>query len=227
MAQKAPKAKPIVIGFCGDSSVGKTALYTRLGKGIFSTTVPTISSDTIVNKITVEGQVHTVQFIDTAGQESFRSQTLSYIRNVQTILFCFDISSKNSFNSIQYWVDTYEQNHINRKIPVRMLLGCKSDLAKNRQVSLEEAKALADKNELTYLECSAKTEDGLKDFVKNLVMKFKAQNPTLVNFGVDAKATSELSQKTQEDAILNITKQPAQTPTGAGQAQNAAESQCC
>jgi len=49
------------------------------------------------------------------------------------------------------------KSHIEPHRAVFILVGCKSDLADKREVSLEEANRFAEYNEMAFIETSAKT----------------------------------------------------------------------
>lgn len=46
-----------------------------------------------------------VQLWDTAGTERYKTITPIYYRNVDGVLLIFDLTNKNSFINVQYWVD--------------------------------------------------------------------------------------------------------------------------
>jgi GTPase SAR1 family protein len=62
---------------------------------------------------------------DTAGQERFRTITTSYFRGAQGILLVYDVTDRQSFNSIRNWVGQIDQHadvHVNK-----ILIGNKCD----------------------------------------------------------------------------------------------------
>merc|ERR1712146_325654 len=68
---------------------------------------------------------------------------------------CFDVSNRGSFEHVSSWVSDI---HKNARGDVDVVLcGCKCDLPESsRQVSAEEAEALAQKYDIKYFEASAK-----------------------------------------------------------------------
>lgn len=107
---------------------------------------------------------------DTAGQEDYdRLRPLSY-PDTDVILMCFSIDSPDSLENIpEKW--SPEVRHFCPNVPV-ILVGNKKDLrndpytvkSKIKTVSTEEGKAMAEKiNAFGYLECSAKTKDGVRE----------------------------------------------------------------
>ncbi|KAM8917403.1 ras homolog family member Ca isoform 1-T1 [Spinachia spinachia] len=111
---------------------------------------------------------------DTAGQEDYdRLRPLSY-PDTDVILMCFSIDSPDSLENIpEKW--TPEVKHFCPKVPI-ILVGNKRDLrndeptrrelAKMKQepVKTEEGKDMASRIcAFGYLECSAKTKDGVRE----------------------------------------------------------------
>ncbi len=73
-----------------------------------------------------------MQIWDTAGQERFRTITTSYFRGAQGILLVYDVTDRNSFNSIKTWVEEIERNadrHVNK-----VLIGNKCDVEESARV---------------------------------------------------------------------------------------------
>lgn len=62
-----------------------------------------------------------LQVWDTAGQERFRSITQSYYHSADALVLVYDITSRESFNSLPGWVKEVEQ-YASRKI-ISVLVG--------------------------------------------------------------------------------------------------------
>ena len=71
----------------------------------------------------------------------------------------YDITSRESFVSLARWI-AEAKTHGNKDITL-ILVGNKSDLEENREVTVEEAHAFADQNSLLYIETSAKTGENV------------------------------------------------------------------
>ncbi|KAF3859966.1 hypothetical protein F7725_000221 [Dissostichus mawsoni] len=110
---------------------------------------------------------------DTAGQEDYdRLRPLSY-PDTDVILMCFSWTAPTAWNIPEKW--TPEVKHFCPNVPI-ILVGNKKDLrnddhtrrelAKMKQepVKSEEARDMANRiNAFGYLECSAKTKDGVRE----------------------------------------------------------------
>ena len=119
-----PKFK---ITFIGDQSTGKTSLITRFKHGSFDGQYQaTIGVDFMSKTVFVGGTSVRLQLWDSAGQERFHSLIPSYIRDSMAVVIVFDLTNKQSFNSVNVWLDYVKKS---RGDDVQLfLVGNKSDL---------------------------------------------------------------------------------------------------
>ncbi|VBB18902.1 Ras-related protein Rab-1A [Yasminevirus sp. GU-2018] len=154
----------IKIVVVGDSGVGKSALLTRFADGTYTDTyVSTIGVDFKMKTVDIDGKVVKIQMWDTAGQERFRAITAAYYRGCNGVMFVFDISSRESLDSIAKWRSEVEKYASDKQLKVQcVLVGNKSDLD-HRAVSSEKARQVADLLEMEYFETSARLSDTVDD----------------------------------------------------------------
>lgn len=96
-----------------------------------------------------------------AGQERFRALAPSYIRDSQVAVVVYDVSSRASFLNVPQWIA--DARAVQGSDAVLALVGNKSDLGADRQVSLEEAEAKArDLGVMVFLETSAREGHNIK-----------------------------------------------------------------
>lgn len=62
------------------------------------------------------------QIWDTAGQERFRTITTSYVRGSEGILLVYDVTDRNSFESISSWMEQISQVCVSSTILVSSML---------------------------------------------------------------------------------------------------------
>jgi small GTP-binding protein len=142
----------------GDAAVGKSNLLLRYVHGQFKPEYQlTIGVEFGAKNIEISSKLFRIQIWDTAGQENFRSITRAYYKNSVCALVVYDISSRDSFNNVMSWIEDCKNQ--SPKTIFMVLVGNKCDLEDKRQVSYEEGKELADKNQLLFFESSAK--DGI------------------------------------------------------------------
>ena len=147
------KLKLIVVG---NQGTGKSSILNRFVNDTFEENYQTtIGLDFQSKNITIHDQDVRLIIYDTAGQEKFRSLIPMYIREAQIILIIYDISDRNSFESIPNWI--HEVNEVINKEVVFALIGNKIDLEDKRKVTYEEGKKLAEKNNFVFQEVSAKS----------------------------------------------------------------------
>ncbi|EPY27460.1 Rab family, other [Strigomonas culicis] len=138
----------------GDMSVGKSSLMQRFTQQRFRKGLPhTIGVEFGTTIVDVNGEYIKLQVWDTAGQERFRSVTRGYYRGAAAALIVYDVSRRGTFSHISTWLQDARAN--TNPQTVMILIGNKSDLEDDREVSFEEATQFAEENHMLFLECSA------------------------------------------------------------------------
>ncbi|CAL5978754.1 Rab2 [Hexamita inflata] len=116
-----------------------------------------------------------LQIWDTAGQEQFRSITRSYYRGAVGALLVYDITRRESFDSLEGWLKDTRAADANMVI---MLIGNKTDLGYRRRVTKEEGEEFAKKHGLLFMETSAKEDKGIteafEETAKMIIKKVEA-----------------------------------------------------
>lgn len=158
----------------GDGAVGKTCLLISYANNTFPEEyIPTVF-DNYTTNVMVQDKTVTLGLWDTAGQEDYdRLRPLSY-PGTNVFLVCFSLVSRASYENVKHkWYP--EVQHHCAGVPI-ILVGLKKDLREDRAmlkklqekgttpVTTEEGQALAKfVKAVTYVECSAKTQDGVKE----------------------------------------------------------------
>mmetsp|Transcript_38138 Transcript_38138/g.98478 ORF Transcript_38138/g.98478 Transcript_38138/m.98478 type:complete len:205 (-) Transcript_38138:1167-1781(-) len=180
----------------GDSGVGKSCLMHRFTEGTFRTsTNHTIGVEYGTKVVNVKGKSVKLQIWDTAGQERFRSVTRSYYRSAAGALLVYDVAQRDTYNHLLQWLS--DARSLASPDLVCMVVGNKSDLASDREVTLVEASRFAQENDLLFLETSAKTGDN----VTEAFYKCCSTVLTKIDDGsVEAEEVSfSIDSKTEED----------------------------
>ena len=144
----------------GESAVGKTSVVLQLNEHVFrNDTTPTVGSGVITKTFeTPKGEI-TLNIWDTAGEERYRSFTGLYSQGAQGGIIVFDITDKDSFESIPEWVKTFRENSsTDASIYV---IGNKLDLDANRAIQYDHAFEWCHNQGYTYSEVSAKTGENI------------------------------------------------------------------
>eukprot|EP00698_Gefionella_okellyi_P017585 TRINITY_DN5168_c0_g1_i2.p2 TRINITY_DN5168_c0_g1~~TRINITY_DN5168_c0_g1_i2.p2 ORF type:complete len:199 (-),score=37.00 TRINITY_DN5168_c0_g1_i2:883-1479(-) len=158
----------------GDGAVGKTCLLISYANNTFPEEyIPTVFDNYSTN-VMVQDKTVSLGLWDTAGQEDYdRLRPLSY-PGTNVFLVCFSLVSRASYENVKHkWYP--EVQHHCPGTPI-ILVGLKSDLRDDPQmlqklreknlspITNEEGHALEKQiKALTYVECSAKSQEGVKE----------------------------------------------------------------
>ncbi|KAH1113710.1 hypothetical protein J1N35_007088 [Gossypium stocksii] len=138
----------------GDSGVGKSQILARFARNDFSLdSKSTIGVEFQTRTLLIEHRSVKAQIWDTAGQERYRAVTSAYYRGAAGAMLVYDVTKRQTFNHIARWLEEL-RGHADKNIVI-MLVGNKSDLEKQREVSTEDATEFAQKEGLFFLETSA------------------------------------------------------------------------
>lgn len=178
----------------GDAGVGKSSILLRFTEDIFNEALQsTIGVDFKVKVMEVAeptGKTKRVKVTiwDTAGQERFRTLTSSYYRGAQGIILVYDVARKETFDSLNTWLEEVEQFSMGGgKEVVKLLVGNKVD--QERTVARNDALDWAKNRGMLFMEASARTKEGISQVFTEVVQKI-LENPTLLSNTRPAKPGS-------------------------------------
>ena len=141
----------------GDPGVGKTSIFRRFVEDNFDPNqLSTLGINLSTKILKIKNKELVLKLIDTGGQEKYRAIAASYFRRADVILFVFDLNNSGSFDSIQYWLDFFEENNTGTNIKNKFLIGNKNDL--EQKVDQDLIDKLTEKNNILYMSTSAKTK---------------------------------------------------------------------
>ena len=138
-----------------------------------------------------------------------------YIREAQIILLIYDISDRESFDSMPKWLQ--EVLDVNNSEAVFVLIGNKIDLENDRKVTFEEGKKFAEKNNFIFQEVSAKNGENFEKLFEIQIFeavynKFKSEfdkrqkigdDDDNVNYDTNENANKATGNKVKLDANNN------------------------
>lgn len=127
--------KIIVIG---DAGVGKSNITSRFcDDRFYDDNVPTLGIDFKYTTCTTLHETTPtsirLQIWDTAGHDRFATLTAAFYRSCQGVMFCFDLTNRNSFERLDVWYSRLVENTAADKPPPILLVGCKLDLVEVEQ----------------------------------------------------------------------------------------------
>ncbi|XP_040283314.1 rho-related GTP-binding protein RhoB-like [Bufo bufo] len=161
----------------GDEACGKTCLLTVFGKDEFPEVyLPKVFRGHVTD-MEVDGKQVELALWDTVGREGYdRLPSISY-PDTDVILMSFSVDSPDSLENIpEKWVP--EVKHFCPNVPIILVANKKdlrndehirNELARMKQepVRTEDGRAMAVRiSAYEYLECSAKTNDGVREVFK-------------------------------------------------------------
>jgi Ras-related protein Rab-6A len=200
------KLKLIVVG---NQSTGKSCILNRFVNETFDENYQaTIGLDFQSKNVTIHDQDVRLILYDTAGQEKFRSLIPMYIREAQIILLIYDISNRDSFDSLPKWLR--EVMDVKNSEAVFALIGNKIDLENERKVTFEEGQKFADQNNFIFQEVSAKDGTNFQKLFETQLFeaiynKFKNEFDKREKMGYDDNndnyETNENTNKTNDNKV--------------------------
>ncbi len=138
----------------GDQFVGKTNIMSKYLKNEFhEDSKSTVGVEFGSKQFIIENHKIKAQIWDTAGQERYKSITSAYYKGAKGVFVIYDISNKNSFDSIDSWVNDVKATADKRLTVV--IIGNKCDLEEQRQITTQEGEQKATKLEAAFFETSA------------------------------------------------------------------------
>ena len=163
----------IKIILLGESGVGKTNLINvSLDREFEENSASTNYCSYLEGILDYNNKKYSYALWDTAGQEIYKSLNRIFIKESKIILFVYSINNKDSFNEMEYWINSAEEILGEDKY-IRALVGNKSDLYEEQIVSDDDAQKLADKYKMKMKITSALTDKaGFKLFLKELIIDY-------------------------------------------------------
>lgn len=155
----------------GDTGVGKTSIISRKNNDSFSNTFSsTIGVDFASFKTVCDDcSIHTNVW-DTGGQERFKFIIRSYFNDVSGVVLVYDITNHESFEHLKMWREELDRYEFNNRI---ILVGCKTDMYRKRQVSVKEASDYANEHNFLFQECSAKDDENIETMFNQIIFAIK------------------------------------------------------
>ena len=161
---------PIKLVMLGESGVGKTSVITRYITGSFPESAkPTIGAAFLTKEIRVNDNQYDLMIWDTAGQEEYRGLAPMYYRNALVAIVMFDVSNEQSFTAIDYWLKDLKDN----AGPDIGVVICANKIdTKNDRIAESRILDFAKSHEVSYVETSALTGEGVEMLFQTAVTTF-------------------------------------------------------
>ena len=200
---KIPELKVILLG---EAAVGKTSIIRRFYNETFDITESSTISMSYVDKIVeLDGKKYKLNIWDTIGQESYRTVTQLFLNNSKLVIMVYSIDDKNSFTNLNFWYELYEKQL--SKEAILGIIGNKSDLVNNIQVSFQEGSDFAQNMGAIFTELSAKENpEMISFFIMDLLKSYLKKNNGEILIESKTIKLSKKHVKTKKGGCCNSTK---------------------
>lgn len=180
----------------GNTGVGKTSIIEQFTRNIFTPNIDqTIGVNFRKQTMNIGTTELQLRIWDTAGQEAYKSLTLSYIRGSHVVIAVYDITNIDTFRDLPQWIKSIEENLTEQVIIA--IVGNKSDLEEERKVQTSEGEQFAATGKYIFFETSAKTGKNVQDLFEQLAQE-------AYNVALKLKQGTDINDPTP--APLNPTK---------------------
>ena len=147
------------VSLIGDSGTGKTSILTRFIDNVFK--------DDTATTIGVDFKIVSFDL----GDSTYAKMQI-FLKTCSAFVLVFDLTRAGTFTSIDNWIKTINEN---TKPKFLILIGNKSDMVNERQVSKEDILKYCEKNNLNYIEISAKNNENVEKIFKEVAYQLYSE----------------------------------------------------
>ncbi len=120
----------------GDSNVGKTNIISKYISSEFNKDhISTVGISMKTQAYYIDNIKVKEHIWDTVGSEKYKSVTGVYYKGAHGALIVFDITNKESFNNIEYWIESIQEQSKDIEI---IIVGNKIDNEHKREITKKE-----------------------------------------------------------------------------------------
>ena len=180
MSNEKGASNAIKLILVGDSGTGKTNLISVAAGLEFNSGVLTTTSCSYIQKIVKRNKKeYKINLWDTIGQEKYRSLTKIFMKDSNIVIFVYDITKRETFESLNYWKKIIEEilgNDITLGV-----VGNKIDLYFDEKVKEEEGQEYANSIGAKFKLTSAKNSPKeVSSFIEEIMLKeYLARNKSI------------------------------------------------
>lgn len=142
--------------------MGKSSLIARFCDNVFNDEHrETIGVSFKRKQVPIGDEVVDLQIWDFGGEEKYRDLLSNYVHGASGALVVFDLTRQETLDDVENWVEIIDANTTNL---VKILIGAKRDLKKQRVVSKKDILSVNERFNFDHkpLETSSKTGDNVE-----------------------------------------------------------------
>jgi len=186
--------KMVLVGL---GNVGKSCLSIQFISGRFVPDYDPTLEDSYRKQVEVDGKNCVLDIFDTAGHEDFSAVRDQYMRDGEGFMFVYSITHAVSFKAIRSLYEHALRIKDLDKVPA-VLIGNKSDLENEREVSKEQGEELAREFGCQFMETSAKTGKNVTEAFHAMVRAIRSSKKQKK----DSKGKTEEKKKNGQCSLL-------------------------
>lgn len=130
-----------------------------------------------------EGNESKIDIWDTAGQERYRALAPMYYRAAAGAIIVYDITNKESWEDIYYWVEELKNNR-DENLPI-LIVGNKYDMKKKMEVDCEKINKYCKDKNITNIFCSALDGYNCEKILELMVKKIQEKPLNILDTQLD------------------------------------------
>jgi len=165
--------KVLRVCLLGSGAVGKSCIALRFVQGVFNEQYDPTIEDYFRKDASVDGQIVSLDILDTAGQEDFGALKAAWYRKKDGFILVFSLDMPNTLDDLAKFHDELSKFYeVEGVVPPILIVGNKLDLVSNAEAERLLAKANQDSKEwdaVDVIRASAKTGMNIEATFANMV----------------------------------------------------------
>ena len=194
----------------GDHEVGKTAIVRRFVEKRFSHNYrATIGLNILSHDFEAFGNNISLSLWDVGAQKYFKRFRKTYYLGAQAAFIVYDLTKRETFDNIVVWIQELEDFINNKELPI-IIVGNKSDLIEQRQISTQEGIELAielsksRETKISHIETSALSGANIEDAFSLISYHFIMKSKEREEYRLKEELFDEISNILDEKGALNL-----------------------
>lgn len=205
----------------GDHEVGKTSIVRRFVENRFSHNYrATIGLNIMSHSFEAFGNNISLSLFDIGAQKYFQRFRRTYYQGAQASFIVYDITNRQTYENVKKWIKELGDFINNKELPI-IIVGNKTDLKEQRQVSAQEGIDLVNElsesrnTKISYIETSALSGENIEDAFSlisyHFIMKSKEREEGRLKEELFDEITSILDEKGKLNLVF-IAESPYWSP---------------